>query len=848
MSAAVPLLGAPAAPRRVDGVPAAPRRVDVAVALPVTGSFTYSVPPELDLVLGHAVLVPFGRRKVTGYVLGPGDDQVPANKLRAVDRLLDPVPAFDEGQLAFFRWIAGYYLASLGEVIATALPSGLKAHSRRVVVPTAEGIAELAVPSLAPGPEVQVLREIVARPGLTPGGLVRRLHGELEEDQVRKALVALERARHVAHEERETGGTQAQVAVVRLVGDPAAPVRGARMRAVLDALDQAGGSLDLALLVGQEGPGARDAVRRLAELGRVERSQREDRRAAVQPELPGGGAAPRLHRAQQDAVAALTEARGARAFLLHGVTGSGKTEVYLHAAEQVLARGQQVLVLVPEISLTPQLTGRFRARFGEAVAVLHSGLGPGDRLREWRRIRAREAQVAVGARSALFAPFPDLGLVVVDEEHDDSYKQDDGVRYHARDLAVVRAWQAACPVVLGSATPSSESWQNAREGRYTLLRLPERATARTVPRIELVDMRGRPPASPLSDELVTALELALGRKGKAIILYNRRGYAPSVACPGCGNAYRCPSCGVALVYHRAGRAAHGPGGTLQCHHCGYHQPFRPDCPACGTDLEILGHGTARVEEALRERFPEVGLARMDADTTSERGAHHAILERFRTGGIQVLIGTQMVAKGHDFPDVHLAAVVGVDHLLMMPDFRSAERVHALVTQLAGRAGRGAVQGRVLVQTCQPEHFVFRTLTEEPVLPPPEDGEPTPAFALDPALDAFLVAETRQRRLLGHPPFTSLVLVRLEGTDADATRGAARELAGQLRTWTEAGVRIQGPVAAPLARLVGRWRYQLVIRAADRPGLRRFLHQASAALQQARGGVRIIVDIDPRSLL
>ena len=824
------------------------RRVEVAVALPVQGPFTYTVPDDMELELGHVVLVPFGSRRITGYVLGSGNAAVPAGKLRPVARLLDPTPVFDPDQLDFFRWIARYYLASLGEVIATALPAAMQARTRRVVVPTDEGIAELAAPRLVADDATSVLREVVARPGLTPGGLVRRLHGELNEAQVKRALANLERARHVAIAERETQGTQGRVTAVRRIGDPKAQVRGVRMQGVLAALAEASGTLDLAQLVGREGPGARDAVRRLAEQGLVERFLREDRRDTVVAELPGTRTPPLLNPSQRDAVRALAAVHSARVFLLHGVTGSGKTEVYLHAAQAVLARGQQVLVLVPEISLTPQLTGRFRARFGDAVAVLHSGLGPGDRLRQWRRIRAREATVAVGARSALFAPFPDLGLVVVDEEHDDSYKQDEGVRYHARDLAVVRATLAGCPVVLGSATPSTESWSNALAGRYQMLRLPERATARTVPRVELVDMRGRPPALALSDELVAALEQTLAQGGKAIVLYNRRGYAPTVLCQGCGNAYRCPSCGVGLVYHRAGRATHGPGGTLICHHCGYNQPFQPDCPVCGTDLHIQGHGTARVEEALRERFPEVLMARMDADTTTGRGAHHAILERFRQGEVQVLVGTQMVAKGHDFPDVHLAAVVGVDHLLMMPDFRSAERVHALVTQLAGRAGRGEVQGRVLVQTCQPDHFVFQFLAGEPALGPPEEGQPAPAFPLDPAMDAFLAAETRQRRLLGHPPASTLVLVRLEGTDQVATRAAARDLAGQLRRNADPGVRIQGPVSAPLTRLVGRWRFQLILRSPDRGALRRFLLAHTEALSQPRAGVRVSVDVDPRNLL
>ncbi len=824
------------------------QRVELAVALPLRASFTYAVPAGLELVPGHAVLAPFGRRRVTGYVIGPGDPSVPAKKLKPVARLLDPEPAFDADQLAFFRWMADYYLVGLGEVIATALPSGLKARTRRVFLPTDAGTASLAARDLVEDERVQVLREVVSRPGLTSGGLARRLHGELDADVVKRHLEALVRAELVAAEERESRGPQGRITVVVRTEQPLdAPLRGSRMRAVLQAVEDAGGSLDLAELVADQGPTSRDAVQRLEGHGLLRREDREDRRAVSQGPTQGPKLPPPLNPAQRDAVDAIEARLGSgdtQVFLLHGVTGSGKTEVYLHAAATALAQGRQVLLLVPEISLTPQLTDRVRARFGDAVAVLHSGLTGGGRLREWRRIRAGEAQVAVGARSALFAPFADLGLIIVDEEHDDSYKQDEGVRYHARDCAVLRGHQAGCPVVLGSATPSSESWLNARQGRYQLLRLPERATPRAVPKVELIDQRGRPPHEILGPELLGALQQTLSAGGQAIVLFNRRGYAPVVECPGCGGHFDCPSCGVGLVFHRGGRGPRGGGARMQCHYCGFHQPFRPDCTVCGTDLAVLGHGTARVEEALAEAFPEAPLLRMDADTTSSRGAHAELLERFRRGDARILVGTQMVAKGHDFPDVHLAAVVGVDHLLMLPDFRSAERVHALVTQLAGRAGRGQVAGRVLVQTRQPDHFVFRFLAEEPCLADDVDPGPFPLLA---DMDAFLLTELEQRRRLGHPPWQALVLVRIEGTDRTATAQAAERLRDALPA--DKAVRIRGPVSAPLSRLVGRWRFQLVVLGRSRTALRQWLRRAEDVLLAApRGGVRMVVDVDARNLL
>ena len=810
--------------------------VEVAVAERVDGTYTYGVPPGMELQLGHAVLVPFGRRKLSGYVIGPGDASVvPAGKLKRVARLLDPAPAFDEAQLRFFRWAARYYLVGLGQVISTALPSAYNKRGRTVVLPTDEGVAALAEQAEASGElapdRALVLREVVAHPGRTEGGLARKLQDELERERIRPAIEGLRRAGLVVTEHREPKGIGNQITVVKLAAGTDAgalpPTLGARMRGVLARLIDAEGELSLRALVQLEGPGARDAVKRLETRGLVERSTREDKEAAV---TQGVGEVQRdvvLNGAQQAAVDAVVAGLGAAGtFLLHGVTGSGKTEVYLRIAAEVLARGLQVLLLVPEIALTPQLTGRVKARFGDRVAVLHSGLGGGERLREWRRIRAGEADVAVGARSALFAPFKQLGLVVVDEEHDDSYKQDDTVPYHARDLGVVLARLVGCPVLLGSATPSLESFQNAADGRYTTLSLPQRATPRPVPRIELLDMRGLPPTTAISPPLGLALRDVLDRGEQAIVLYNRRGYAPVVECPGCGSHYECPSCGVGMVFHRRRR-------RLLCHYCGFHQTYQDDCPACGTAFAILGHGTERVAEDLEALFPDVAVARMDLDTVATKGAHQRILSKFRAGDARLLVGTQLVAKGHDFPGVSFAAVVGVDHLLGIPDFRSAERTWALVTQLAGRAGRGEQAGRVLVQTRHVDHFVFRTLAE--------GGD-------------FYAEETRLRRVMGYPPFTRLVLLRISATSRDKALGRARELSDVLRASARKAaphraIDILGPTPAPMPRKVKRWRFQIVLRGRDVPRFRAWLQDQRAVLRKARGGgVRVGVDVDPRSLL
>lgn len=814
--------------------PDSPALAEVAVSLPVDGTFTYAVPDGLAVTVGHAVLVPFGRQRVSGYVVGLPEDS-PLEDLKTIDRLLDPEPVLEASQLAFCRWAAGYYLAGLGEMIATALPSAYRGRAQRVYFPTEAGFDALAEGGDDATLRMTVLRDVAARPGRTRRSVGRRLDGEATPEQASRALDALMRAGLVRHEETPVAdpGKQVQTAALTAPPDEISAVGGARMRGVLAWLSENGGEGDVAKLVESEGSGARAALKRLEAKGLVRLGEREDRAPAELPVSLDTRPPPTLNPDQEAAVQAIL-GPNQDAFLLHGVTGSGKTEVYLRAAAATLEAGKQVLVLVPEIALTPQLVGRFAGRFGDRVAVLHSGLSAGARLTEWRRIRAGEAAVAVGARSCLFAPFSALGLVVVDEEHDDSYKQEDGVRYNARDLAVVRARQAGCPVVLGTATPSLESWQNAQTGRYRLLRLPSRANARPVPSIELVDMRGRPGKEALAPELVSALQTTLAGDGKAIVLYNRRGYAPVVECADCGASFSCPSCGVNMVYHHKRQ-------RVTCHYCGFYRAFQRDCTVCGGELQVLGHGTERVEEALRRAFPGVGIARMDADTTRRRGSHQAVLDRFGRGEARLLVGTQLVAKGHDFPDVHLAAVVGVDHILTMADFRSAERTFALVTQLAGRAGRGDAPGRVLVQTRHAEHFVFSLLAEKG---PDGDG-------------GFYEEEARQRLLLGSPPFSRITLVRVEGADRQAAQRRAQELAREARRLAAnhrdpdapRSLDVLGPVSAPMSRLVGRWRFQIVLRGRNLSRYRRWLAECRPVFKGGhRGGVRVVLDVDARSLL
>jgi primosomal protein N' (replication factor Y) len=605
----------------------------------------------------------------------------------------------------------------------------------------------------------------------------------------------------------------------------------ARARAYHAVLDAPGGALSAA---DAEAAGATPAALRALVAAGIVDVLHVDRPPAPAPEPDVARPPATLTAAQQRAVDALTTSIAAHrpgSFLLHGVTGSGKTEVFLAAAAATLGAGRGVLVLVPEIALTHQLAERVQARFGATVAVLHSGLGPRERWDEWRRIRRGGARVVVGARSAVFAPVPELGLVVVDEEHDASYKQEDGLRYNARDLAVVRARLAGGVAVLASATPSAETYAAAHDGRHTLLELPERPTPHPLPPVDVVDLRGRPRerARPqlLTEELTAALEANLARGGQTLVFLNRRGFATYLQCPACGDTPTCPGCSVVLTWHRAANA-------LVCHHCRHHRRPPASCAACGGGaLEAFGVGTEQIETTLRACYPLATVDRLDRDAAQRPAAQRRILQAWHAGETDILVGTQMVSKGHDVPGVTLAVVLLADLSLNVPDFRAGERTLQLLVQVAGRAGRGDVPGRVVVQTLRPEH-------------------PSLVAAARHDYTGFITGELERRRALGYPPFARLVNLRLDGRDPAAVERAARELAGRLRRAArERGLgddAVLGPAPPPVERVRGRYRWQVLLRARDVPALRALARTARVSEPALRRGhVRLVVDVDPYSM-
>jgi len=533
---------------------------------------------------------------------------------------------------------------------------------------------------------------------------------------------------------------------------------------------------------------------------------------------------------QAAALAAIGTALGGGVFapfLLHGVTGSGKTEVYLRAIEDALERGRTALVLVPEIALTPQLVGRFRARFagsGRQIAVLHSGLSDGERYDAWRAIARGAADIVIGARSALFAPLPRPGIIVVDEEHEASYKQAEGFRYHARDLALLRGQMAGSVVLLGSATPALTTFHRARSGQLGYLPLAGRVEGRALPAVELVDLREARPEGDgsLSPALTAALEETLAQGGQALLLLNRRGFAPFLLCADCGTTFRCPNCAITLTFHRGRR-------QLRCHYCDFLETPPTLCPGCGGgNIEPQGAGTERLEEELASLFPAARIARMDRDTTARKGAHQELVERMLREEIDILVGTQMVAKGHDFPRVTLVGVVGADSSLNVPDFRSAERTFALLSQVAGRAGRGESPGRVLIQTYSPEHYAL-----------------TCAASHD--YEGFCAQEIGGREALGYPPFGHLVNLVLAGNEEAKVQRAAAALAEALER-DAGGVEVLGPAPCPLARLRGKSRVQILLKAAERAPLRRLLARLPLIGKLIPAGVSLAVDVDPVDML
>ena len=800
--------------------------VRVALPLPLPTDYTYGVPEPLRglVAVGMRVVVPVRERELIGIVTAI-DAERPSMRLRDALALPDTEPLLDPCHLELARWLAAYYGTPLGLALRAALPAGMWGASqvRLTLVDgtgAQAGVAQAIVQWLAGHGGTGLVSSLKRKLGREVWSPVHRL--------AEQGVITLE----VRPPDTRAARATQKLAVLgdhvpSLLEREALFRRSPRQRELLELLEALGGSVPLTML--REQHDVSDAVLRgLRQRGlvRVEDGERirdpfSGRAGTPPPDTPTP--------AQQEAIDAIGRLAPGQGAQLYGVTGSGKTFVYLEAVRRVLAEGRGAIVLVPEIALTPQTVRRFRGVFGDDIAVLHSGLSDGERADAWRRIRRGACRVVVGARSAIFAPVQALGLLVLDEEHEASYKNGESPRYHAREVAFVRARLEGAAVVLGSATPALETMARVGED-LTLLRLEARIESRPMPPVELVDLRtqslvqGMRPV-PWSDALDAAVETVLDRGEQALLLLNRRGFAAFLQCSKCAAVCGCPSCSISLTVHRA------PAG-LRCHYCGHQEAMPAACPQCGGSVQAeRGIGTQQLEQAVAVRFPRARIARMDLDTTGERWAHERILETVERGEIDLLIGTQMIAKGLDFPNVTLVGVVDADTGLHLPDFRASERTFQLLAQVAGRAGRGPKGGRVIVQTRSPRHHALVSAA----------GHDT---------DSFLATERAQRRVPAYPPFVTIANVLVSGPEEVAVADAAGRVAEWCATLVAAKgltLAVLGPAPCPLARLKERWRWHVVLKGPQRE-VGAFVRYASRRLPKLPAEVRAVVDRDPVSLL
>ena len=817
--------------------------VEVALPLPLAQTFTYRLEGESLPAPGTRVLVPFQRTEAIGWVVGAGDP-TGIRGIRSILDVLEREPSVPGDLMRFARWISRYYVAPLGLTLRSMLPALLSDRAREFVRLTAVGARALEAGAGDEGISGRAAEVLACLERAGGRATTRALGRALGRGSVWPQIRRLRAAGFVEHRtmppRQPRALTRKVVRLVHWIPDLATREeffrRAPRQRACFELLEASGGMRGLAGLQ-EKGGFSRSVIQALSKKGLV---RIEDREVLRDPFRGEGPPKPEDHVPSEDQARAVAEllagidAAKRLPFLLHGVTGSGKTLVYIRLLREVVTvRGGGAIVLVPEISLTPQTVRRFRAWFGDDVAVLHSRLSGGERYDQWRQVRAGKKKIVVGARSALFAPVRRLGAIIVDEEHESSYKQSEIPRYHARDAAVVRAHLSGAVCVLGSATPSLESWQNGRIGKFRKINLPERIGGRPMPAVKVVDpwqgddLRGRRGGGLLSVRLVTAVEDRLARGEQSILLLNRRGYASFVQCGSCGAVRECANCSISMTFHRIRN-------RLVCHHCGHEEEVRRRCATCN-ELRVRhrGYGTEQVERAVIDTFPTARIARMDGDTTSGRGSHEEILERVRLGVVDLLLGTQMIAKGLDFRRVTLVGVIDADIGIHLPDFRASERSFQLLSQVAGRAGRGSLGGEAIIQSSIPEHYAIRA-------------------ALGHDVAGFAERELEERRRPRYPPYARLVNVVVSSTEPEAAAAGIDEAVEWIRNRLGADPssdpEIVGPAPCPIERLRGRWRWHFFLRGGATRSVTDLLHQFLAEHRPAGGGLRITVDRDPVSLL
>ena len=812
---------------------------NVALAVPLRMTFTYAVPAELrgSVQPGARVLVPFRKKAMVGVVVEMAETAPPDTKIRDIAQVLDLLPALTPKLIELAQWIAGYYLAPIGEVFRAMLPPVTEVKSQREIVLTNTGYD--ATNSLSGGElshglspnEVRLLARLKEKKGTLRAASPAKLGIDSSELQKLQRRGLIEIRESVADRRRRT---QRVIAWKSLpVTQDTTPGTDEKTERVRGLLETERGPLPLPQLL-KLAQVTRNFIEKLLAAGKLE--SWEERIDPSEDPFDVGYTPPAhaLNVEQESAFGAIRARFELGEFgvqLLFGVTGSGKTEVYLRAVQDSLARGKTAIVLVPEIALTlwigRQCRGWFGARF-EGVAVLHSALSDVERAREWWRVRNGEARVVVGTRSAVFAPLENLGLIIVDEEQENSYKQEETPRYHGRDVAIVRAKMENALALLGSATPSLETFHHARSGKYELLTLASRVENRALAGVEIVDLREEFKSSHQATSISTALhngiQEALANKTQALVLINRRGYSWSVLCRSCGASVQCVNCSISMTYHKHRN-------RLECHYCGSIQQVPKICPKCQSKyIYFFGEGSEHLEERLRKEFPGARIARLDRDTVRTKAQYQETLGAFAGGALDILVGTQMLSKGHDFQRVTVVGVVSADSSLSLPDFRAAERTFQLLTQVAGRAGRGELHGRVMIQTFYPEHYAIQDAVKQDYT-------------------AFFERELHFRRMMQYPPFTSLANVIVRDTNLERAIQWSRQLSEYFSPHDGKGARILGPATAPLARLKKEHRFQFLLKSPKRSVLTKLLAGAMVFCDAKEiPDTAILVDMDPLSLL
>ena len=789
--------------------------VDVPASM-VNQTFDYDIPPSFQTMLrpGMRVIIPFGSRKITGFVIERIEKST-FKHLKSIIDVLDITPVLTEELLQLGKWLADETLSLYITTYQAMLPQVLKAKYKKLIVKTAEISPMLE--HLFGDRESLDFAKVIDQIGY------RSLQKYIEAGEV-----------HIKYQVKSQETKQYQTTIIPAPTDvlnnalSTLPKQATKQKEIIEffighpqPIEQR--ALYRALQIN------RSHLKRLFEQAYLTEEKTEMYRNPHQGDFPKTENLP-LTEEQATVIQPIFKSiaqEKARTFLLHGVTGSGKTEIYLQAIERVMEAGKEAIVLVPEIALTPQMVQRFKGRFGSNVAVLHSALSVGEKYDEWRKIQRKEVKVVVGARSAIFAPFENLGIIIIDEEHETTYKQEESPRYHARDVAIKRSEYNQCPVVLGSATPTLESFARANKDVYELLTLSKRTNEQPMPQVEIVDMRNELHAgnrTMFSRVLIDKIKTCMANEEQIVLLLNRRGYSTFALCRDCGHVEECPHCDISLTYHKGEN-------QLKCHYCSYEQSMPTTCPACDSNLiRFFGTGTERVEEELTKVLPEARTIRMDVDTTRRKGAHERLLRRFQQQEADILLGTQMIAKGLDFENVTLVGVLAADSMLHLPDFRSSEKTFQLITQVSGRAGRHELTGEVIVQTYTPDHYSIELASQYD-------------------FRSFYEQEMKIRHSFLYPPYVFLLLITISHENEYKVHEVGQKMRQMLEHQLQPNSYMLGPTPSPIARIKNRYRYQIMVKYRHEPRLQAIIQEVlDAFTSERKQDVQIMIDMNPYQLM